>query len=244
MKSKQIANRSIDFVQKKAAKIAGFMFLFILTAVLVNSYVFSQLIVAGNALATSDNIMANTGLLRVGIGNELILSIAAILLALALYIILKPVNRNFALLGFSLKLTEAILSAVIALLNFVALQILNGDAASTVLPPEQLKTLVGSFLNMHDVLYAIPMVFLGLNLVVFSYLFLKSKYIPRLLAGFGIISYALVFLFALASILFPNLAVLLLAVPSILFELIIGLWLLLKGVNLSAINSEVVKTDN
>lgn len=228
--------------QRKAGRVAGFLFLFILTAVLANSYVFSQLIVAGNALATSDTVMANTGLLRMGISNELMLSIAAILLGLALYIILKPVNRNLALLGFSLKLTEAILSAVIALLNFVVLQILSGNVDSTVVPPERLKSLLGSFLNMHDVLYAIPMVFLGLNLVVFSYLFLKSKYIPRVLAGFGIFSYALVFIFALASMLFPNLAVMLLAVPSILFELIIGLWLLFKGLNRSAVSSIATKT--
>jgi hypothetical protein len=220
-----------DTSQHKAARVAGFMFLFILTAILLNSIVFSKLIVVGNILATADNMMSNALLFRVGIANELILSISAVVLALALYVTLKPVNKNFALLALYLKLAEGILSGVIALLNFIALQMLNGDAYSTVNMPEQLQALVGSFLNMHDAIYSIPMVFLGPNLVIFSYLFFKSNYIPRVLAGFGILSYTLVFIYALGNILFPNLPALILAAPSILFELIIGLWLLFKGIN-------------
>lgn len=73
------------------------------------------------------------------------------------------------------------------------------------------------------------MVFLGLNIVVFSYLFFKSGYIPKLLAGLGIISYALVFIFAITSILLPTYNMLILTIPSIFFELIIGIWLLIKG---------------
>jgi len=230
LKPKKKTASIVDTSQHKAARLAGFMFLLVLIAILLNSFVFSKLIVAENVLATANNIMANGWLFRVGITNELILSVGAVVLALALYITLKPVNKNLAMLGLSLKLTEAILSAVIALLNFIALQILNGDAYLAVSPPEQLQTLVGLFLNMHDTIYSIPMVFLGLNLVLFSYLFFKSKYIPRILAGFGILSYALVFIYALLSILFPNFSALILAVPSILFELIIGIWLLFKGV--------------
>ena len=142
----------------------------------------------------------------------------------------KPVNKHLALLALYLKLTEGVLSAVIALLNFIGLQVLQGEDLLTTIS-EQAREMVGSFLNMHDALYAIPMIFLGLNLVLFSYLFFKSRYIPRSLAAFGIVSYALVFVFAIVSILFPDFPGLVLAVPSILFELIIGLWLLIKGIN-------------
>jgi len=222
--------RISDTSQHKAARIAGFMFLFILTAIVLNSIVFSKLIVVGNVLATAENLMSNALLFRIGIANELILSISAVVLALALYVALKPVNKNLALLALYLKLAEGILSGVIALLNFIALQMLNGDTYSTVNMPEHLKVIVGSFLNMHDAIYSIPMVFLGPNLVIFSYLFFKSNYIPRILAGFGIFSYALVIIYALGSILFSNIPALILAAPSILFELIIGLWLLFKGI--------------
>ncbi|RAJ11505.1 DUF4386 domain-containing protein [Arenibacter echinorum] len=234
-------NVTSNILHHRSARIAGFMFLFILTTILLNSFVFSKLIVTENALATADTILTNTWLFRLGIINELILSVCAILLALALYITLKQVNRHLALLALYLKLVEGILSAVIALLNFIGLQVLLGKDQITTIS-EQSRALVGLFLNMHDTLYAIPMVFLGLNLVLFSYLFLKSRYVPKSLAVFGMVSYALVLGFALVSILFPKLSALALTVPSILFELIIGVWLLTKGIKEPDIISEANQT--
>jgi hypothetical protein len=73
-------------------------------------------------------------------------------------------------------------------------------------------------------------------MMVFSYLFFKSKYIPRILASFGILSFALIFIHALMYILAPEYATIpinqvLFWAPSGLFEIIIGLWLLFKGIN-------------
>jgi hypothetical protein len=155
-------------------------------------------------------------------------------LALALYIILKPVNRNLALLGLLWKLAEATIAIAIVLVSFIALQVLNGDAYVTVFSPEQLQVPVGLILNAHVATYSIPMVFLGLDMMVFSYLFFKSKYIPRILAGFGILSFALIFIHALMFILAPKYAMMpvnqvLFWAPSGLFEIIIGIWLLSKS---------------
>lgn len=78
------------------------------------------------------------------------------------------------------------------------------------------------------------MVFLGLDMMVFSYLFFKSKYIPRILANFGILSFALIFIHALMFMLTPKYATMpinqiVFWVPSGLFEITIGIWLLSKG---------------
>lgn len=209
------------------------MFLFILTDIIINwLLVFSKLIDPENVMATAKNIMSNEMLFRMGISNELILAVSAIVLAMALYVTLKPVNKNLALLALLWKSAEGIIIAGIALLNFIALQILNGQAYLTAFAPEQLQALVGLFLNKHDAIYSIPMVFLGLNLTLFSWLFYKSKYIPRIIAGLGIFSYVLIFIFAFVNILFPDLPAMILTAPSIIFELIIGIWLLFKGVNI------------
>lgn len=223
--------------QRKAAKVAGLMFLFIVIGWTLNwTLVDSKLTVAGNVTATVNNIMANELLFRIGITNQLIFSISGVVLALALYIILKPVNKNLALLALFLKLMEAIIGAVIALCSFMALLILNGQASLTAFEQEYIQALVGLFLNGRISISAIPMVFLGLNLMVFFYILFKSKYVPRILAGFGILSYALIFMYALITILSPNYAAIMIIqiicwAPSVLFELIIGLWLLFKGVN-------------
>jgi hypothetical protein len=248
MNSNEINARIIDTSQHKAARVAGFMFLFSLIVPLLNwTFVLSKLVVAENVIATANNIMANEFQFRIGITIELIMSAGLIVLALALYIILKPVNRNLALLALFLKLAEATITAAIVLVSFIALQVLNGDAYVTVFTPEQLQVPVGLILNAHFATYSIPMVFLGLDMMVFSYLFFKSKYIPRILAGFGILSFALIFIHALMFILAPKYATMpinqvMFWAPSGLFEIIIGIWLLLKGVNVRQRDSRALES--
>jgi hypothetical protein len=236
MNSNKMTNRIAGTSQHKAARVAGFMFLFSLIVPLLNwTFVLSKFIVAENVIATANNIMADELIFRIGITIELIMSVGLVVLALALFIILKPVNKNLALLALFLKLAEATIVAVIVLVHFIALQILNGEAYLTVFTPEQLQAPVGFLLNKHTVLYSIPMVFLGLDMIVFSYLFSKSKYIPKILAGFGILSFALIFIHALMYIIAPKYATMLINqiifyAPSGLFEIIIGIWLLSKGI--------------
>ncbi|MDD5773065.1 MAG: DUF4386 domain-containing protein [bacterium] len=233
-----MTNHTADASLIKTARIAGIMFLLSLILPTLNwIFVLSKFIAAENAIATANNIMVNELLFRIGIINELIISVVAVVLATVLYIILKPVNKNLALLALFLKLTEAILMAVIALSSFISLLILKGQTSLKVFEPEQLQTLVGLLINERMTVSAVPMVFLGLNFMVFLYLLLKSKYVPGILAGFGILSYTLIFIYALITILSPKCAAVIIIqiicwAPSCFFELIIGLWFLIKGVNI------------
>jgi hypothetical protein len=227
---------TIDRSKRKTVIVAGFMFLFSFLVPLLNwVFVTSKFIVAEKVMDTAHNILSNEVLFRIGIVNELITSVVAVILALALYVLLKPVNKNLALLALLLKLTEAILLAVIALSDFIALLILKGQAALALSEPERMLALVGLFFNMRISVSSIPMVFLGLNLMLFLYLLFQSKYVPGILAGFGILSYALIFIYALLTMLSPNYAAIMLIqsicwAPSCIFEVVIGLWLLLKGI--------------
>ena len=221
--------------QHKAAKVAGFMFLFSLIVPLLNwTFVLSKFIVVDNVIATAKNIMANELQFRIGISIELFMSAGLIVLALALYILLKPVNKNLALLALSLKLVEATLMAVTVLIPLIALQTLNVETVQTVFTPEQLLFPIGVIFNSHTAITSVPMVFLGLDMVLFSYLFLKSNYVPTWLAGFGILSFILVFFHAVMFIIAPEYAVIpinqvIFWVPSGRVELIMGIWLLTKG---------------
>ncbi|MFC2125003.1 DUF4386 domain-containing protein [Bacteroidota bacterium] len=235
MNSNETTYRIADWSQRKAAKVAGFMFLFAFIVPTLNwAFVLSGFNVANDALATANNIMANELLFRIGIAIELFMSVGLIVLALALYIILKEVNKNLALLALSLKLVEAAIAAAIVLVSFIALQVLHGDIYVTAFTQEQLQAPIGLILNAHTAIYSIPMVFLGMDMMLFSYLFFKSRYIPGILAGFGILSFALIFIHALMFILAPEYATMpinqiIFWTPSGLFEIIIGIWLLSKG---------------
>lgn len=235
MNSNNKTNHIPDTSQHKAAKVAGFMFLFAFIVPTLNwTFILSKFIVDGDVLVTAKNIMANELLFRMGITIELFMSAGLIVLATFLYLILKAVNRNLALLALSFKLVEAAIVAANVLVVFIALQFLNGDPSLAVFTLEQLQTPVGLILNAHTALFSISMVFLGMDMMVFSYLFFKSKYIPGILAGFGILSFALIFIHALLHILTPEYATIpiyqiIFWSPSGLFEIIIGIWLLSKG---------------
>ena len=246
-----MTNSISDTSQHRAAKVAGLMFLFNLMLPLLNwIFVLSKLIDSENAIATANNIMANEWLFRIAMSVELMMSVGLIALAVALYIILKPVNRNLALLALLWKLAEATIVAVIVLISFIALQILNEEAYLTVFTQEQLLVHVGFLLNKHTVLYSIPMIFLGLDLVLFFYLFFKSKYIPGILAVFGILSYALIFIYAFIKLLVPeyamtpatnNILQIISYTPSCLLELTIGIWLLFKGIKVHQRDNQTEK---
>jgi len=231
-----MTNRNIDTTESKAVKIAGFMFLFVFIVPTLNwALVLSQLNVANNAMATARNILTNEFIFRMGITIELFMSVGLIVLGLALYVILKPVHKNFALLGLILKLVEATLMAVTVLVPFIALQVLSGDEHLTAIPQEQLELPIGLIFNSHTAITAVPMVFLGLDMMIFSYLFFKSRYIPRILAGFGILSFAFILIQSFMFMLAPEYATMpinqiIFWAPSGLFEIVIGIWLLVKGI--------------
>ena len=225
-----MANTNADTSLNKTARIAGLLFLctFIFPTI-VWILVTSKFIVPGNVMAAANTIMANESLFRIGIVSELIKSAIAVVFALTLYILLKSVNKNLALLALFLKLTEGILLAVIALVYLIALLIIGQAASSAVF------ALVGSLINSYFYISAIMLVFHGLSSMIYLYLLLKSEYVPVKLAGFGSISYALVFAYSLLLILAPNSATkqmiqAICLAPSILTELILGSWLLIKGV--------------
>ena len=232
-----MTNSIADSSQKKAVKVAGFMFLFAFIAPTLNwALVLSKLNVVDDAIATANNIMANEFVFRIGITIELFLSVGLIILGLALYLILKTINKNLALFALLLKLIEAALMAVTVLVPFILLQVLNGNNHLIIFTQEQLQLPIGLIFNLHTAITAVPMVFLGLDMMIFSYLLLRSKYIPRILAGFGILSFAFILIQSLMFMLAPEYATkpinqIIFWAPSGLFEIIIGIWLLVKGIN-------------
>jgi hypothetical protein len=231
-----MTNNNIEIPQQKAAKIAGLMFLIILIgSILYGTVILPKFIVADNPSLTVQNILANPFLFRIGILYEIFSSICGIILALTLYIMLKPVNKYIAKLAFCLKLVEVILVAIIALSSFFAYTILCSKRNLSIIQTEQFYTIIGLLFNVHFTIYAFPMLFLGINFTLFFYLLFKSKFVPEILSVFGIISYFLIFIFSIFIILFPQYVTMILQSifwgPSVIFEFIIGIWFLVKKID-------------
>jgi hypothetical protein len=214
------------------AKIAGFFYLVvIIIGVLNGTFIDSEIIIPANNEATVKNIIANDFLFRTGILSTLILYAGVVILSWALYILLKKVNENLALLALLLRLSEAILGAALVLISFIVLFLLNKEVYSPMNDTKQLYALVEVFLNVRTAGLDIVLLFVGLGGALFCYLFLRSGIVPVILAIWGIFTYVSMILLSFISILFPEhpemLEILLYSTGG-LFELVFGFWLLIK----------------
>jgi hypothetical protein len=228
-------NGIVEKSQRKAARVAGFMYVFLLATALFPEFgVRSNLIVFGDVARTASNIMASQRLYRIGIVCDLMSFAGTVVLVTALYVLLKPVNQGLALLATFWRLVECAILGAVTLASFVALLLLSDADYLQRFGTDQLQALVILSIYAHAAGFRMGGIFFGLGSTVSCYLLFKSKYVPRVLAAWGILASLLVLTFMLAFILFPpflatarlwtsNLVV-------IVFELTTGLWLLARGV--------------
>ncbi len=112
---------------KKTARIAGALYLLVAVLGIINMmYGPSSLIVLGDAATTANNIMASESLFRLGIVNDLIAQTVGILLVLVLYKLLKPVNKNHAVLMVIFFLVSVPIAMLNMLNQIAALLLLSG----------------------------------------------------------------------------------------------------------------------
>jgi Domain of unknown function (DUF4386) len=236
----------IDESQRKAAKIVGFTYLFTMAAVVFGQFgVHARLIVENNVAETARNILAHEGLFRISIACDLIYCVGAVVILAALYVILKAVDQNLALLAAIGRLVYALVWVLMTINLFDVLRVFIVADDLRGLEADRLQSLARLYIDargswdasrMYSSLgaaYYIGLLFYGLGSTVFSYLWFKSHYIPRALAAWGMLSSLWASICAFAFVIFPNFTkVVTLAWfdnPMVLFEIVIAGWLLLKG---------------
>jgi Domain of unknown function (DUF4386) len=227
----QMENQITTESQHKAARLAGLLFLIAMaTGLFAEFYVRfpSSLIVSGDAAKTASNIKENELLYRIGIANNIITFAIDAVLIWALYVLLKPVSRNLALLAVFFRLVETTMACVS---YFVAMQFMSDANYVKAFGPEQLQALTIMHYK-YALTFIVVAIFLGLGSTIFNYLLLKSRYIPKALAVWGIFSSLLLLMSQFTIIVFPNLEEIIIPAsfgPIVIDEIILGFWLLIKG---------------
>ncbi len=229
-----MTNHAAETSPRKYAKIAGLLYIVVIVAgAFAQFFVRSKLIVPGDAAATAGNIMASEWLFRFSIVSDLIAAVCYFLLALALYVLLKPVNKNLALLFVFLVSISTAIFCLNFLNQFAALLLLGGAGYLSVFDRNELQALVLFFLDMHGHGYVIANIFFGGWLFPLGYLVFKSGFFPKtlgvllMLAAFGyLIPFFTTFLLPNYEVMaYPGLIV------AVIAEVSFCLWLLIKGVN-------------
>jgi hypothetical protein len=203
-------------------------FLYFLTAVL-GEFFLKGMVVDGDAAATANNLLAHQPLFRLGLATGLIATACYIAVTALFYGLFKPVNRGLSLLAAFFGLVGCAITAFGSLFQLAPLFVLGGAPYLRVFNLEQLQALALMFLKLNDQTANICLVLFGFYDLLIGYLIFRSAFLPRVLgvlmalAGLG----WLTFLYPpLANSLSPYVLVL-----GFLAELLLMLWLLVKGVN-------------
>ena len=234
---KPMATHSSETSPQVYARIGGVLYLIIIAAgVFGEFFARDGLIVSGDATATANHIAASPLLWRIGIAGDLLMHVCDVPLMLIFFVLLRPVNRNLALLALLFTLTQSAV-LVASKLNMLTPLFLSSDASYLkAFTPEQLNALSYVSIRMDAFGFGFGLIFFGCACLVLGYLIVKSGYFPKILgvmmqiAGICYLtnSFALILSPAFAKMIFP--AVLL---PSFIAELSLCLWLLFKGVDVA-----------
>ncbi len=217
---------------KKAARVAGLLYLLVgITGAFNLLYVPSAFIVPGDATATANKIMTSELVFRTGIVSELISATSFIFLVLALYHLLKGVNKKHAALMVTLAVVSVPISFLNALNEIAALKLLSGANFLSVFDQRQLDALIMVFLSLHSHGNLVAQIFWGLWLFPFGVLVFKSGFLPRILSVFLIIACFGYLASSFTFLLLPAYGHIVsrFAMVLTLGELPIILWLLIKG---------------
>ena len=220
---------------QRLARIAGATYaLVILIGVLNGLLVESRLFVAEDDATTAGNLLAHPQLFRVGIAAMLVLYSLVLVLAWALHQVLKAVDPRLVLLGLLFRVAEAVVGVSTILTSLLVVALAGSGSRVATLGRQHLEALVGAVLETRGAGMDLVLVLIGVGGTVFCALFFVSRFVPRWLAAWGVVTYLSMLVLGFLSLLWqdhPQTLEVFFYAPGALFELTMGGWLLAKGVD-------------
>lgn len=217
------------------SRIAGSLYLLIIVlGIFGEAFVRERIVSSGDAAATASNLQMLESVWRLGVAGEMVLLMSAVGLTLILYVLLRPVSRDLALLAAFFHLMTIAVEAAAAIFLMATLFPLDGAAYLGAFQPEQLGSLATLSIRSHGHGFGLALIFFGGFCLVAGYLIYRSRFMPKVLgillalAGgcYLVNSFVLILSPSLSAWLFPAILI-----PAFVAELSLALWLLVKGIS-------------
>jgi hypothetical protein len=227
-----------------AAKIVGVLFILAAVTAVIGLNLYDPILNGPDYLIKGSE-HANQVVL--GAVMELMLVVSAIGTATTMFPLLRQYNETIALWHVCFRFLEAIIITV-GVISVLSLLTLSQEFAAAGAPDPSSFHSSGIILKaIHDWTFMLgPLFMLGINTVMYSYIFYKTKLVPRFISILGMTGATSVFICSLFVMfgLFPQISFwgAVLAVPVAANEMILAVWLIIKGFNENAITSLTAKS--
>jgi hypothetical protein len=220
---------------RRLARIAGLLYLLVgISGGFAEGFVEPRIFVAGNAAATAGNVVANAGLVRLGIVADLTDQVLFVFLALSLYLLLKPVHQSAARTMVVLVALASGITCLNTLFEFEGLRVATGAVDLSAIGTAGSQALVLLLLDAQHYGIFIAQIFFGLWLVPLGYLAYKSAGMFPKWLGVLLIAGGICYLVdLLAAFLIPDIGQTIhtfVVIPSAIAELTMVGYLLVIGV--------------
>ena len=221
---------------KRLARIAGVLYLLVgIFGGFAEGFVEPRMYVAGNAATTAGNVVANAGLVRMGVVADLFNATVWIFLGLTLYLLLKHVNKSVARAMVVLVAIGASIVCLNTVFEFEGLRVATGAVNLAAFGTAGSNALVLLLLDTQHYGIFIAQIFFGLWLVPLGYLAYKSAgWFPKWLGVLLIVGGVCYLVDLLALFLVPDFGqqihLFVGVIPSAIAEISMVLYLLVIGV--------------
>jgi hypothetical protein len=223
----------IERAQRSAAKIFAVTYLLSMAILMVVfSRFYAPYLVWENGEETARHFLHHEEAIRIYLAGAFVHGVGMIVLLTALYVLLRPVNRGIALCAAFSRMIYVVFWFIFILDMMGALRFLAGAGALRGFGPDGLAALAGAQLDAGRDAYYIGLVFSGLGSALFAWVLFQSRYIPRVLALWGVLSAVYEGFCGFAYLLHPRFGVMhspnWYELPPMTFDLLLCFWLLFR----------------
>ncbi len=231
---------TIELPRQKTARMTGGLYLaFVLAMILADTV---GHIGIGEVDQAYEVLTANSGQFAVGLVFGLLSAFLFVMAAWGLYVLLRPVHQDLALLFLLLNAIGVAIQVASYFPLIFAMLMTDASDYAQAFSAAQAESLQYISLNLFKLSFVTAQLFFGTWLFPLGYLVYKSGFMPKFLGVLLILDgFAIVFWFFQANLLpdypaisYPGLAL------SFVAEVGLGLWLLIRGVNVGQDGSATI----
>ena len=224
---------------RKTARIVGALFITATVSIILSVVILEPVVDAPDFLMQASVSEARVA---AGVLLEMVNNIAVVGIALLIYPVLKPFSERLALGYVAARIIESVLFTINTGLLLTLLFVSQEFVAAGATPASYFHTLGGMLLAGHALdNAALPFIIFGLGTLMLNYVLYRARLVPRWISAFGLLAAASILaarVMVISGLELSSATVTIMDAPIFLQEMVVAVWLIVKGFNSSAIASE------